>query len=390
MDKNLRIHIIGTGIAGMTTAIALQQAGFKPVLFEQAPQLGEVGAGLTISPNASRVLIHLGLAASLKEHGWLPRHTGVLNYKTGEVVRYNLRGEDYIRDFGAPFYHIHRADLLGILAEKFALGGNTEVHFDHKLSAVSQDQQGVTSRFENGAVAECDVLIACDGLKSKARDLLFNTAPPEFTGYVAWRGLIDRRELPDLKIDPDFAVWVGQHRMVARYAVRKRSLINVVAISQQPDWSEEGWAIPADVEELLKEFDGWHESVTSLFKAIPAESCLKWALHVRKPMESWVNERVVLLGDAAHPMTPFFGLGAAMGIEDALALARSFSVSQDYREALSRYQQARVPRGNHIQAESSRQGLFLLNIKPGEPMDQSLQGEDALGMFGYDAVNAPI
>jgi salicylate hydroxylase len=390
MDRSVRINIVGTGIAGLTAALALKSKGFQPVLYEQAPELGEVGAGLTIGPNAARVLIHLGLEERLKEYCWIPRHTGVLHYKTGERITYNLRGEKYIEDFGAPFWHIHRADLLNCLAEALDLGGSTQVHFDHHLMDVSQDEAQVTCRFENGQTAQSDVLIACDGLKSQARDLLFQTGPPEFTGFVAWRGLIDRKTLPGLKIDPDFALYLGQNRMIGRYALRNRSLINVVAITQQPDWSEEGWSIPADVEELYSEFAGWHESVTGLLKAIPPETCLKWALHVRKPMTTWVNGRVALLGDAAHPMTPFFGLGAAMGIEDALVLARVFEDSDNLEEAFTRYQAARVPRGTHIQAESSRQGLYLLNINPGDPQDKSLQGEDAIGMFGYDAVNVSV
>lgn len=389
-DKNLRIHIIGTGIAGLTTAIALQQAGYKPMLFEQASELGEVGAGITVGPNAARVLIHLGLEERLKPHCWLPRHTGVLNFATGERIRYNLRGEGYMDNFGAPFWHIHRADLLFCLADELKETGIAEFHFGHKLITVSQDENGVTCGFENGATTQCDVLIAADGIKSHVRDLLFDSAPPEFTGFVAWRGLVDRAVLPKHVIDPDFAIYAGQNRMVGRYTVRQRSLINIVAMAQQPHWREEGWAVQADVNELVAEFGDWHESVTSVLAAIPPETCFKWALHIRKPTTEWVNNRVVLLGDAAHPMAPFLGLGAGMGIEDGMVLARAFSDSTDWLEALSRYQAARVPRGNHAQAESSRQGMYLLNIQPGDPVDKSLLGEDALGLFGYDAVNVRI
>ena len=390
MSRPLTIHIIGAGISGLTLALALRQAGLQPVLYEQASQLGEVGAGITVGPNAARVLTHLGVEPYLREYLWEPRHTGILNYKTGERIQYSIRGKAYTELFGAPLWHIHRADLINGLAAALEQGDSTPIQFNHRLDSLLQDENGVQSTFDNGQTARCDILIACDGIKSQVRDDLFESSVPEFTGYVAWRGLIDRASLPDLSIDPDFALYAGQGKMLARYAVRKRQLINVVAISQQAGWREEGWAIPADPLELAQEFAGWHSSVTDLLDAMPTERCLKWALHSRQPIQSWVNGRVALLGDAAHPMTPFFGVGAAIGIEDAIVMARSLSDHATWEDALASYERTRVPRGNRILQESSRQGLYLLNIKPGDTRDRSMLGEDALDMFGYDAVNVEL
>lgn len=390
MSTPLTIHIIGAGISGLTLAIALRQAGFQPVLYEQASQLGEVGAGITIGPNAARVLTHLGVEPYLRDYLWEPRHTGILNYKTGERIQYSIRGKAYAELFGAPLWHIHRADLINGLAAALEQGGSTPIQFNHRLDSLLQDGNGVQSTFDNGQTARCDILIACDGIKSQVRDALFVSSAPEFTGYVAWRGLIDRSRLPGLSIDPDFALYAGQGKIFARYAVRQRKLINVVAVSQREGWRDEGWAIPADPQELAQEFAGWHSSVTGLLGAIPTDACLKWALHTRQPIQSWVNGRVALLGDAAHPMTPFLGIGAATGIEDAIIMARSLRSHVKWEDGLASYERTRVPRGNRIMEESSRQGLYLLNLKPGETRDRSMLGEDALDMYGYDAVTVDL
>lgn len=388
MNKDLRIHLVGAGIGGLTAFAALRAEGFSPVLFEQAAQLGEVGAGLTIGPNASRVLTYLGLEGRLAELARVPRHTGLLHFQTGEPLKMETRGDYYREQFGAPFWHIHRADMITLLSE--TMGAHAPVHFDHRLVAVQQDGTEVVTHFSNGTSHRCDVLIACDGLKSPVRQQIFDDAPPEFTGFVAWRGLVERATLPDPVIEPDFSLYTGPRAMVGRYAVRHRSLVNFVAIAEQANWQREGWMEPADLEEAIARFDGWHHGVTDLFAAAEPGAFFKWALHVRKPLQEWVNGNIALLGDAAHPMTPFLGLGAAMGIEDACVLARAFAAANEPREALSRYQRARVERGNRVQAESQKQGLYLLNIKPGQAIDQALTGEDPLGLYAYDATTVAV
>lgn len=388
MRSDLRIHIIGAGIGGLTTAIALQAKGFSPVLFEQAGQLGEVGAGLTIGPNASRVLSHLGLESSLARLAREPRHTGLLHFKTAQALNVEAREGHYRKQFGAPFWHIHRADMIELLSS--GLGPRTRVHFDHRLKAVEHRDKGVRTQFDNGQSYDCDVLIACDGLKSPVRQQMFDTAQPEFTGFIAWRGLVKREALAQHPIEPDFSLFPGPQALVGRYCVRQRSLVNFVAIASQDNWRGEGWMEPADLDEVRQRFKGWHPAVTDLFEAVDPNACFKWGLHVRKPLDTWVNGRVALLGDAAHPMTPFLGLGSAMAIEDAMVLARAFERAADPDEALKRYQRARVERANRVQSESQKQGLYLLNLRPGEKPDQGLMGEDPLGLFAYDAVNAPV
>jgi salicylate hydroxylase len=312
----------------------------------------------------------------------------MLHFKTGAVLNFEERGDYYRESFGAPFWHIHRADKIDLLAA--ALPPGQEIRFAHRLLEVTQEGDEIVTHFDNGQSCRCDVLIACDGLKSPVRQQLFDQAPPEFTGFVAWRGLVPRAALTQHRIEPDFTIYPGPRAMVGRYAVRNRTLVNFVAIAQQPDWQREGWMEPADLDEVRASFAGWHSSVTDMFDAVDPAACFKWALHVRRPLECWVNGRVALLGDAAHPMTPFLGLGAAMGIEDAWVLARCFAVSASPEEALSRYQSARVARANRVQKQSQQQGLYLLNMKPGDPPDGNLMGEDPMGLYAYDATRVSI
>ena len=390
MDRNVRINIVGAGIGGIVSALALRQFGFTPRLYEQAPALGDVGAGITLGPNAARVMIALGLEDALGEYNWMPRHAGILNGATGDALSVNERGPLYVEEFGAPFWHIHRADLLTVLTQ--ALDAQPGVHFylDHALDTITTASTSATAHFRNGESVEADVWIAADGLKSTVRDALFDGTEPEFTGYTAWRGLVERSLVTDIPLEPDFGLYVGPNKMVGRYGVRHRTLINFVAIARSENWTEEGWMVRATREEVLAEYEGWHSHVTRLFENVADDGCFKWALHIRKPIDTWVNQRVALLGDAAHPMTPFLGIGAGIAIEDAMILARAFAQEDDVDDALATYQRTRVTHANYAQAESSKQGMALLELKPGQPTSQRLTGEDPLGLYGYDAVNMEL
>jgi salicylate hydroxylase len=389
MTDQFSIGIVGAGIAGLTAAVALQQRGFQVRIFEQAPELGEIGAGITVGPNMSRVLAGLGLEDEMEAVASATPHVGTLDHKTGEVLGYTKRGaEEYLRLYGAVTRHVHRADLVEVLARALE-ETNAELHLDHALTDATQNETSVKLSFANGASAECDVVVACDGLKSQLRDALFKTSPPQFTGFVAWRGLVDASRIPDVSMDPHFASYSGKDHLFGRYPVRHNSLINWVAVARKPDYELESWTAKSDVSEVLAEFSDWHTDVRSIIEASSPEGCLMWALHTRQPIDNWIAGRVTLLGDAAHPMTPFLGMGAAMAVEAAAIFARCCEASRnDPRAALERYGRARIDRANGLYRQSLAQGQALFANDPEQRKKPPGYGLDDIYM--YDAMTIPV
>ena len=367
----------------------LRRAGIPVTVFEQAPELGEVGAGLTISPNATRALAGLGLDDEMAAIADATPHVGTLHWRTGEVLGYTPRGEaEYLRLYGAIVRHVHRADLHNVLVRAFEPTEQT-LRLDHQLIRIAQSTDSVTVAFANGAEERFDLVVGCDGLKSVVRDQLFPTEPPVFTGYVSWRGLADHSQAPHVNLDPHFASYAGDNKMFARYPVCRGRLINYVGMAKRSDIDEESWTAKADVAEVLAEFQDWYSDVVDIIKATPKDGCFRWALHSRQPMDSWVVGRVTLLGDAAHPTTPFLGMGAAMGIEDGVVLARCIAAAgDDWADALARYQKARLERANGVHMDSWTRGAKIFGTKPEERNEPPGVGLDDL--YLYDAMTVPV
>jgi salicylate hydroxylase len=385
----LRLAIVGAGIGGLTAALSLQRGGFNVVVYEQAQKLGEVGAGLTLSIEAGRVFDSLGLKDELDAlDNHLP-HIGTLHFETAEQLTYDLRDiEESIRKYGAATRQVHRADLHEILVAAVEAAG-IAIQTGYRLNHVTQDESGVDLTFENGETERIDLLIACDGLKSAVRDQCFDTEEPHYTGMVAWRGLVARSAVPDIDLDPQFAAVPGENKMFVRYPVRHGKLINYVAIARKPDVRLESWTARAELSDVLREFEGWHPDFYRIIEATDPDQCLQWALRSREPLDTWVNGRVTLLGDAAHPMTPFYGRGAMMAIEDACVLARCFEAySPDWSKALQRYEAARLTRANNMHLMSLDRGDSYLSKDPKERAkapDAGLAAEAE-----YDALTVPI
>lgn len=363
--KGLKIGLIGGGIGGITAAIALQKYGLTPIVYEQAAKLGEVGAGITIGPNANHVLNGLGLESKLEALASASPNVGTLHYKTGERLSYVSRGkQEYLKRYGAVSRLMHRADVYSLLLDTYK-SNSENLKLSHELTTIKQNSETVTLKFSNGITDQCDVVIACDGIKSGVRDRIFVTEPPKFTGFVAWRGLVDRNLAPQVTLDPHFAAFPAENKLFGRYPVRHNTLINYVAVARKPSLSSESWSQRAEVSEVLSEFEDWYEDVVNIIRATPKDKCLRWALHSRQPMKSWVNGRISLLGDAAHPMTPFYGMGAGMAIEDALILARCFNeVGNDWEAGLNRYETARLSRANKMHIDSLERGEAFMSPDP--------------------------
>lgn len=385
-----RIAIVGGGIGGLAAAAFLHKAGLTAVVYEQAPALGEVGAGVVVSPNCVRLLRRLGQldrfleTAVAIEIGWEFRR-----WQDGRV----LSSEQMSRCeqlYGDRSYFTHRADLLdtvraAVPAEFIRLGV--------RCTGIDVKPDGATLLFGDGSRADADIVIGADGVHSVIRGAVVAPSPAQYSGMCAFRALVPADEAPAFARQPIHTLWLGPDHHLVHYPVSAGRKINIVAFAPAGDFKEESWSSRASVEELLVEFRGWDARLVELIKH--AGNLGRWALLDRAPLESWSRGRVTLLGDAAHAMFPFFAQGAVSAIEDGAGLARCLAAHIDDPElALDVYQKIRIPRTRRIQELShARKDI---NHLPDGPEQQSRDAElgqgDALGrsgwLYGYDAEGA--
>ncbi|MPZ47382.1 MAG: NAD(P)-binding protein [Betaproteobacteria bacterium] len=379
----MKIAIVGGGIGGLTTALAMTQAGFAVTVHERAAQLADQGAGITLAPNATRVLYHLGLGPDLEATSVTPPMTEYRHYRTGSVIM-RMVTKDYRELYGAPYMRLHRWDLQHAMIQRLAQTAPGALRLGSCVDQVEPRDEQVALRFADGRLEMADLVIAADGIRSTIRETLFNPAPPVFTGFVAWRGLVDTADLP--RQLHESAVAFGQGRHINRYLVRRGELLNFVAVAQRDQWEAEGWTIPAPLDEFLEEFSSFDEGTRTVISRPVLGQVFKWGLFGRPWLEEWSSGRVVLLGDAAHPMLPFLGQGAANAIEDAMILARCLKSEATPERAFSLYQRTRAPRVRTATDQAARRGDRYL----GEPNADSLKGNEPGAEYAYDAVCGPL
>jgi salicylate hydroxylase len=383
MTRPERITVVGGGIGGMTASVALAQAGFAVTLLEAAPAFGDIGAGVTLSPNAMKGLDHLGVCEDVARAGVEPSRQRIQHWMDGRTL-VAMERESARTRYGAPYVTIHRADLHEVLVNAAERAGVT-LMTDAAVVATA----GTTAMLHDGRRITAEAIIGADGLKSVVRRR-FEAEAAHFTGHVAWRSLapVDR-DLADL-IEPP-GIHIGPGRMVTRYPVRGGALLNMVFFARQDGWAEEGWQIPATADELFATFAGWGDEVQRMIAAASRGPLFKWAINARAALPDWtIDGNVALLGDAAHAMTPFLGHGAACAIEDAVVLARALSASGTIAEGLSRYVAARKDRASFIQAESNANADRMQGDETALFGLGELRDEESLGLFNYDARTVTI
>jgi salicylate hydroxylase len=347
------VTIVGAGIGGLTTALALLQRGYKVSVFEKVPRLAEIGAGFHCTPNGVRVLHALGLKAAMESVAVPLEDRDIRLWSTGQAWRIPGHGAESAARYGAPYLLFHRGDLHAILLDAVRAIDRDCVQANAGCVNVTQSSKGTVAELHDGRRHESDALIGADGVHSVVRQCLFGQDRPVFTGEVAWRGLIPTAELPERMHGRITSNWIGPRGSVTVYPVRRGELMNFVGLVARDDWRVESWTEQGSIDECLRDFAGWHEDVHLLIGRI--ETAFKWALFLREPMAAWTRGRITLLGDACHPMTPYLGQGANMAIEDAFVLARCLDADDDVSAALRRYERARIARDNDMVVKSSEQ-----------------------------------
>jgi salicylate hydroxylase len=379
--------VIGAGIGGLAAACALRRHGCEVAVYERSSELGEVGAGLQLGPNAVKVLRALGIEDELRSLASEPTSIVSLAWDSGALrFREPLKAVAAAR-FGAPYLTVHRADLHRLLRERLPAAA---IHLDAVCVEVASSARTAVASFAGRPAIEADIIVGADGIRSIVREKLFGEQGARFTQQTAWRGMVPIDCVPT-QVGPGRAVrverheyvgWIGPTGHVICYPIRGGELYNIFAGRVSEEWAEESWTVPSSVDRLLAGYQGWNDALLGMFGKI--ERCFRWGIYDRDPLPQWTKGRVTLLGDAAHPMMPTLAQGAAITLEDAFALARQLASHRgDPARALLAYQAERVPRASKVQLQARTQFDNNRKVPAPPPLDRDW-------IFEHDATLAPL
>ncbi len=387
MQKKPRVVVIGAGIGGIAAAAALRKLGVEVAVYERAPDLGEVGAGVQIGPNGVKVLRALGLDASLEGLAFEPTEIVSVDWQTAtQRFRQPLKAIA-TKQFGAPYITAHRADLHRLLRAQVP---DNVVTLNARCTGVSSSDRQAVATFADGSQVEADVIVGADGIRSVVRECLFGAAPARFTQQIGWRAILPI-ELVPTRVGPDKSVrigrteyvgWIGPTGHVICYPIRGGNLYNMFVGRVSTEWAEESWTAPSTKEEMLTAFAEWNEALLGMLGNV--EHVFKWGIYDRDPLTHWTRGRVTLLGDAAHPMMPTLAQGASITLEDAYTFARNIAHNgTDPAAALKAYESERIDRARRVQLQARDQ--FNNNRKQPAPPPLSRDW-----IFEHDATAEPM
>jgi len=353
--KPLNVLIVGAGIGGLTHALCLSRAGHRVTILEANPSAEFLGAGIQISPNATKVLQSIGLGPALARAATVPEHATFRHWRSGASIHQTRLGSVINERFGAPYYHLLRSDLMRILLDAVAEDARIDLIFGVKVLGFDVNGDAVSVRTQEANFTG-QVLVGADGIHSSIRQSLFGAQAPRFTGQVAWRFLVPAAGLDPSAMAPGVTAWWGPGQHFVHYLVGQGQWVNCVCVLESTQWAQESWLQGGKITEVVEDFKGWHPSLAALINAADAPEVYKWALFDRPELPSWGVGPVTLLGDACHATLPFMAQGAAMAIEDAAVLSRCLQQGSEIQTSLKRYEAMRKPRTTYVQRASQRNG----------------------------------
>ncbi|TFY99972.1 FAD-dependent monooxygenase [Ramlibacter rhizophilus] len=390
----MKVIIAGAGLGGLTAAACLLQRGVSVRVYEQARVLGEIGAGVQSSANAVKVLDSLGLREALDRVAVRPKAFEFRRWDSAALMHRIPLGEQHEAQHGAPYFHIHRADLHELLVRKVRSLDADAIVLEAKAQRFEESADSVTLHLEDGRRVSGDVLVGADGIRSAIREQILGQTPVSYTGDVAWRAVVPVERLPPDIMDRVSTVWCGPKKHAVMYYLRSGALMNFVGLVEHAQPEGESWTQKRPWEDLKADYAGWHPTIQTVIDAIDRDACFRYALNDRTPVAGWSTQRATLLGDAAHPTLPYIASGAAMAIEDAGVLARCLAESASVPGALARYEHARTERTARVVRESTAsRGLY--RIESEEAMREAFRQKDltrsrAEWLYSYDPVTVAL
>ncbi|WP_142502461.1 FAD-dependent monooxygenase [Klebsiella sp. 2680] len=376
MSNNKRIAIVGAGLGGLAAGSLLQKAGFNVQVYEQSPVFSRLGAGIHMGPNVLKVFRRMGIEQSLEDLASHPDFWFSRDGETGDYLSRIPLGEFARKEYGAAYVTVHRGDLQAMQMTSLQPG---TLHFNKCLSSVEDSGSDVVLRFQDGSEERADIVIGADGINSKLREHLLGVEAPTYSGWVAHRALIRGEKLRKYNLSFEDCVkwWSEDRHLMVYYTTKSRDEYYYVSGVPHPAWDFKGSFVESSQQEMFETFGHYHPVVQALIEC--SEGVTKWPLLNRQPLPVWSEGRIVLLGDACHPMKPHMAQGAAMAIEDAAMLSRCLTETglDDYSTAFRLYEVNRKERASRVQAVSNA-NTFLRTQ------------EDPAWVYGYDVFNAPL